>query len=83
MVPNLVGGQWRAAAELETLPVFNPAPAEIIDRVPLSGAAKVDTAVSAAVQAYTVWSTMPAGWGSTASAELLTPRLLTTADRAG
>ncbi len=56
MVPNLVGGQWRTAADLETLPVFNPATAEIIDRVPLSGAAEVDAAVKEAVRAYPGWS---------------------------
>ena len=45
---NYIGGGWRAAAGTEQLDVTNPATGEVLARVPLSGAADVDAAVSAA-----------------------------------
>ncbi|MEP7105311.1 MAG: CoA-acylating methylmalonate-semialdehyde dehydrogenase [Chloroflexota bacterium] len=59
MIKNLVGGDWRAVAGRESLPVYNPATAEEIDRVPLSGPAEVDAAVQAAAAAYEGWSRTP------------------------
>ncbi|MCA1725915.1 MAG: aldehyde dehydrogenase family protein, partial [Thermomicrobia bacterium] len=51
MIHNLIGGTWTEAAG-ETLPIFNPATGEEIERVPLSGASEVDRAVQAAARAY-------------------------------
>jgi malonate-semialdehyde dehydrogenase (acetylating)/methylmalonate-semialdehyde dehydrogenase len=39
-----------------SLPVYNPATGEVIEQVPLSGAADVDAAVRAATAAYRTWS---------------------------
>jgi malonate-semialdehyde dehydrogenase (acetylating)/methylmalonate-semialdehyde dehydrogenase len=58
VVPNLIGGRW-LDVEAETLPVYNPATGEVIDHVPLSGAAEVHAAVTAAAAAYEGWSQTP------------------------
>jgi malonate-semialdehyde dehydrogenase (acetylating)/methylmalonate-semialdehyde dehydrogenase len=55
MIANLVGGQWRRP-DAESLPVYDPATGEVIERVPLSDAAEVDAAVGAARQAFESWS---------------------------
>ncbi|HVD02080.1 MAG TPA: CoA-acylating methylmalonate-semialdehyde dehydrogenase [Candidatus Dormibacteraeota bacterium] len=55
MVHNLVGGRW-VAADAPTLPIYNPATGEVIDQVPISGAAAVGDAVEAAAAAYPGWS---------------------------
>src|SRR5690242_17104133 len=60
MIANLIGSELReAAAGVKTLPVYNPATGEVIDQVPLSGAAEVDAAVQAAVRAFSSWSRTP------------------------
>ena len=57
MIANLIGSEWRPAADgAGSLPIYNPATGEVIDQVPLSGAADVDAAVKAAVAAYKGWS---------------------------
>ena len=57
MIPNLIGSEWRRPADgVASLPVYNPATGEVIEHVPLSGAADVDAAVQAAVKAYAGWS---------------------------
>src|SRR5437660_2515725 len=57
MIRNLIGKDWRPPAEgVASLPVFNPATGEVIERVPLSGPADVDEAVRAARAAYAEWS---------------------------
>jgi malonate-semialdehyde dehydrogenase (acetylating)/methylmalonate-semialdehyde dehydrogenase len=57
MIRNLIGADWRAASDgAGSLPVYNPATAEVIEQVPLSGAADVDKAVKAAAAAYQAWS---------------------------
>ena len=43
----------------DSLPVYNPATAEEIERVPLSGAPEVEAAVAAASAAYEKWSRTP------------------------
>jgi len=58
MIQNLIGGTW-AEANGETLPVFNPATGDEIERVPLSGAPEVDGAVQTAMRAYQSWSQTP------------------------
>ncbi len=60
MINNLIAGEHQpAGAGTGSLPVFNPATGEIIDNVPLSGAAEVDAAVRAASHAYGSWSKSP------------------------
>jgi malonate-semialdehyde dehydrogenase (acetylating)/methylmalonate-semialdehyde dehydrogenase len=60
MIANLIGSEWRRAADgAGSLPIYNPATGEVIDQVPLSGAADVDAAVKAAVAAYKGWSRTP------------------------
>jgi len=53
----LIGSEWRPPADdALSLPIYNPATAEVIERVPLSGAPDVDAAVRAASQAFAGWS---------------------------
>src|SRR6202140_3773726 len=60
MIANLIGSERRAPAEgVESLPVFNPATGEGIDRVPLSRAEDVAAAVDAASTDYRSWSKTP------------------------
>jgi malonate-semialdehyde dehydrogenase (acetylating) / methylmalonate-semialdehyde dehydrogenase len=56
VIRNLIGAEWREAAGAKSLPIFNPATAQVIDQVPLSGAGEVDAAVSAAAAAFPGWS---------------------------
>ncbi|MEA2682282.1 MAG: malonate-semialdehyde dehydrogenase (acetylating) / methylmalonate-semialdehyde dehydrogenase [Chloroflexota bacterium] len=55
MIRNLVGKDWRTA-DVESLPVYDPATGEAIDEVPMSGAEDVDGAVQAALAAFGPWS---------------------------
>jgi malonate-semialdehyde dehydrogenase (acetylating) / methylmalonate-semialdehyde dehydrogenase len=55
MIANLVGGRWDAP-EAASLPVFDPASGQEIERVPLSPSAEVDRAVAAAGAAFADWS---------------------------
>src|SRR5581483_11399238 len=60
MIANLIGSERRESADgTKSLPVYNPATGEVIDQVPLSGAAEVDAAVQAALHAYQSWSRTP------------------------
>ncbi|HUA11229.1 MAG TPA: CoA-acylating methylmalonate-semialdehyde dehydrogenase [Solirubrobacteraceae bacterium] len=52
---NYVAGEWTTVQGAETLDVRNPATGELLARVPLSGAADVDAAVSAARVAAAAW----------------------------
>src|ERR1700722_6305069 len=52
---NYVGGQWVASESADTLEVTNPANGELLAHVPLSGAADLDAAVSAARAALPEW----------------------------
>jgi malonate-semialdehyde dehydrogenase (acetylating)/methylmalonate-semialdehyde dehydrogenase len=58
MITNLVGGVWRHPG-VETLPVYDPATGEVIEQVPLSGAAEVEAAAAAAASAHADWSRTP------------------------
>jgi malonate-semialdehyde dehydrogenase (acetylating)/methylmalonate-semialdehyde dehydrogenase len=58
LIQNLVGGVWRRP-EVESLPVYDPATGEVIERVPLSGADEVEAAAGAAAAAYPRWSRTP------------------------
>ncbi len=60
MLANLIGKRWLVPSKmLETLPIYNPANAEVIEQVPLSGPGEVDLAVQEAARAYTTWSQTP------------------------
>ncbi len=58
-VLNYIAGEWQASAATESLPVFNPATAEVVGRTPLSPAAEVDRAVRAAAAAFPAWRATP------------------------
>ena len=58
MIANLVGRRWETP-EVGTLPIYNPATGEVIEQVPLSGAAEVEAAVQAAAAAFQGWSRTP------------------------
>jgi malonate-semialdehyde dehydrogenase (acetylating) / methylmalonate-semialdehyde dehydrogenase len=56
---NYVGGEWRGVEGVETLEDVDPATGEVAALVPLSGAAEVEAAVSAARTAQPAWREMP------------------------
>ena len=57
MIRNLIGSEWRLPAQdVSSLPVFNPATAEVIEQVPLSDGREVDAAVRAAAESFQTWS---------------------------
>ncbi|HKW45594.1 MAG TPA: CoA-acylating methylmalonate-semialdehyde dehydrogenase [Candidatus Eremiobacteraceae bacterium] len=55
MIPALIGSKWERL-DRDSLPVFNPATAQEIERVPLLDAGDVDRAVRAAAAAQREWS---------------------------
>jgi malonate-semialdehyde dehydrogenase (acetylating)/methylmalonate-semialdehyde dehydrogenase len=55
LLDNYIAGQWTPSSSTETLPVTNPATGETLARVPLSAAADLDAAVSAARAALPEW----------------------------
>ncbi len=55
VLDNYIGGRWTAATSTEQLDVTNPASGEVLARVPLSGAADLDSAVVAARAALPAW----------------------------
>ena len=55
---NLIGGEWRAAADGATDAIIDPATGETIGVVPSSGAADVDAAVQAAAAAFDAWAAL-------------------------
>lgn len=59
LLHNYVNGAWQASTAVTNLPVTNPATGEALGRVPLSPAADVHTAVSAAAAAQTAWRRVP------------------------
>ncbi|MBC8496965.1 MAG: CoA-acylating methylmalonate-semialdehyde dehydrogenase, partial [Chloroflexi bacterium] len=60
MLKNYLHGKWVEADYGETLPVTNPATAEVLARVPLSPKADVDKAAQAAQLAFENWRRTPA-----------------------
>jgi malonate-semialdehyde dehydrogenase (acetylating) / methylmalonate-semialdehyde dehydrogenase len=60
-IQNYVEGQWRRPAAGTELPVVNPATAEELGRVPLTGAAEVEEAALAAARALPAWRRVPVG----------------------
>ena len=57
---NYINGQWQTAATANTLPVVNPATAEILAQVPLSPASAIEAAVHSAAAAFADWRRTPA-----------------------
>ena len=60
MLRNLIGGAWVESTASSGSPVFNPATGELLAETPLSPAAEVDAAVSAALTAFEEWRWTPA-----------------------
>src|SRR5260370_584573 len=58
-VQNYIGGEFVDGNGHEHLDVTNPATGSVISRVPLSGSAEVDRAVTAAKKAFPAWSQTP------------------------
>jgi malonate-semialdehyde dehydrogenase (acetylating)/methylmalonate-semialdehyde dehydrogenase len=58
-VQNYIGGEFVDGNGHEHLDVTNPATGDVISRVPLSGSAEVDRAVTAAKKAFPGWSQTP------------------------
>ncbi len=56
---NYVDGRWCQTAGSESLPVRDPATAEVLGRVPLSSAPDVDGAVRAGMRAFDEWRNVP------------------------
>ena len=59
LLPNYVGGAWRASTATDAQDVKNPATGETLARVPLSSAAEVDAAIAAASKAFEGWRRTP------------------------
>src|SRR5216683_5593917 len=59
-IPQFINGQWVDSHASEWLDVVNPATAEVLGRVPISGAAEVTRAIEAAQAAYPEWRRTPA-----------------------
>src|SRR6478735_7354387 len=59
LLSNYIGGHWVASTASDQLDVQNPATGETLARVPLSGAADVDAAVTAARAAFPEWRRRP------------------------
>src|SRR5262249_58443120 len=56
---NFIDGRWVKAHATEFFDVRNPAVGDVIGRTPLSTAADVDAAVTAAAQAFPAWRDTP------------------------
>ena len=56
---NYVDGRWAVAEATATQEIRNPATAEVVGHVPLSGTADVDAAVRAAESAFPAWRATP------------------------
>jgi malonate-semialdehyde dehydrogenase (acetylating)/methylmalonate-semialdehyde dehydrogenase len=58
-IPNYINGEWVESSVREWSDVINPATAEILGRVPLSGTAEVSKAIDAAAAAFPAWRRTP------------------------
>ena len=56
---NYIGGEWIAPGSVDYLDLTNPATAETLGKVPLSGARAVSEAVAAAQAAFLKWREVP------------------------
>jgi malonate-semialdehyde dehydrogenase (acetylating)/methylmalonate-semialdehyde dehydrogenase len=58
-ISNFIGGRWVESRTQQSLPVMDPATADLLGRVPLSTSQEVDDAVSAAAEAFPAWRATP------------------------
>jgi malonate-semialdehyde dehydrogenase (acetylating) / methylmalonate-semialdehyde dehydrogenase len=58
---NYINGSWQKSSASEWLKILNPASAAVLAEVPLSTAAEIDRAVSAAIKAFAAWRRTPVG----------------------
>jgi malonate-semialdehyde dehydrogenase (acetylating)/methylmalonate-semialdehyde dehydrogenase len=58
---NYVGGRWQVSSATASIPVRNPATGDVLVAAPMSPAADVDKAVTAASDALSAWRRTPAG----------------------
>lgn len=58
-IRNFIDGAWCDSTATESLPVLDPASAEVLGRTPISPAADVDRAVQAAAAAFPAWRATP------------------------
>jgi malonate-semialdehyde dehydrogenase (acetylating)/methylmalonate-semialdehyde dehydrogenase len=56
---NFIGGKFVPGADSPAIEVRNPSTGEVMGHAPMSGAAEVDTAVTAAAAAFPAWSATP------------------------
>jgi malonate-semialdehyde dehydrogenase (acetylating)/methylmalonate-semialdehyde dehydrogenase len=56
---NYIGGAWIPSSSARTLDVENPATGGVLCKVPLSGPADVDRAVTVAAEAFNTWRRVP------------------------
>jgi malonate-semialdehyde dehydrogenase (acetylating) / methylmalonate-semialdehyde dehydrogenase len=56
---NFIAGQWVPSRSPKTRPVHNPASAEVLATVPLSGADEAHAAIAAAHRAFPEWRRIP------------------------
>lgn len=56
---NFIGGGWVSSESSSAVPVHNPSTGEVIAETPLSSAADVDAAVTAAQNAFPAWKNTP------------------------
>jgi len=59
-LPNYINGEWSRSGASESLPIVNPATAEVIATMPLSPVTEVNSAVHAASVALKGWRQTPA-----------------------
>jgi malonate-semialdehyde dehydrogenase (acetylating) / methylmalonate-semialdehyde dehydrogenase len=58
-IDNFIGGRWVTSHATNVFDVHNPATGDVIGRTPLSTAADVDAAVTAAADAFPAWRDTP------------------------
>lgn len=58
-VRNFINGEWLAAENCETVPLFNPSTGGVIGSVPMSTPEISNQAVKAAAEAYPTWRATP------------------------
>lgn len=56
---NFIAGNWVASSSESTRPVHNPASAEVLATVPLSGPSEMHAAIDAAHKAFPAWRRIP------------------------
>jgi acyl-CoA reductase-like NAD-dependent aldehyde dehydrogenase len=55
-----INGQWRAGRHASSLPIVNPATAQMLDRLQLANSQDIDDALQAAERGFAAWRAVPA-----------------------